>query len=70
MCGYGDVGKGCAFDFRYYGARVFVADCDPNCAVHAYIEDLQVAPIESVASEIDIFVSFDKVNSTSSLETT
>merc|ERR1712064_100258 len=57
MCGYGDVGKGCAFALRGSGARVFIAECDPICALQACMEGFQVAAIESVVSEIDIFVS-------------
>merc|ERR1712064_7806 len=57
VCGYGDVGKGCAFALRGSGARVFIAECDPICALQACMEGFQVATIESVVSEIDIFVS-------------
>merc|ERR1711916_285933 len=57
VCGYGDVGKGCAFALRGSGARVFIAECDPICALQACMEGFQVAAIESVVSEIDIFVS-------------
>ena len=57
VCGDGDVGNGCAVDFRDSGSVVFIADCDPICALQACIEDLQEAAIESVVSETDIFVS-------------
>merc|ERR1712136_254939 len=57
VCGYGDVGKGCAFALRGSGARGFIAECDPICALQACMEGFQVAAIESVVSEIDIFVS-------------
>ena len=57
VCGYGDVGKGCAFALRGSGARVFISDCDPLCALQACVEGFQVVAIESVVSEIDIFVS-------------
>merc|ERR1711916_74115 len=57
VCGYGDVGKGCAFALRGGGARVLISECDPICALQACMEGFQVAAIESVVSEIDIFVS-------------
>merc|ERR1711879_38849 len=49
VAGYGDVGKGCAFALRGCGARVFITECDPICALQA--------AMESVVGEIDIFVS-------------
>ena len=52
-CGQG----GCAFALRGSGARVFIAECDPICTMQACMEGFQVAAIESVVSEIDIFVS-------------
>merc|ERR1712037_832716 len=57
VCGYGDVGKGCAFAMRGAGARVIVTEIDPICALQACMEGYQVATMESVVSEIDIFVS-------------
>ena len=57
VCGYGDVGKGCAFVLRGSGARVFIAECDPTCDLQACMEGFQVAAIESAVSEIDISVS-------------
>jgi len=57
IAGYGDVGKGCAFAMRGCGARVFVTECDPICALQACMEGFQVAPIEAVVGEADIFVS-------------
>merc|ERR1712072_1554575 len=57
VCGYGDVGKGCAFALRGCGARVFVTECDPICALQACMEGFQVATMESVCGEVDIFVS-------------
>jgi len=57
VCGYGDVGKGCAFALRGCGARVMVTEVDPICALQACMEGFQVAALESVVSEIDIFVS-------------
>merc|ERR1711990_838137 len=57
ICGYGDVGKGSAFALRGAGARVIVAEIDPICALQACMEGFQVAPLESVVGEIDIFVT-------------
>merc|ERR1711920_1149574 len=57
ICGYGDVGKGCAFAMRGSGARVIITECDPICALQACMEGFQVATMEDVVSEIDIFVS-------------
>merc|ERR1711937_1088902 len=57
VCGYGDVGKGCAFALRGCGARVIVTECDPICALQACMEGFQVVTMESVVGEIDIFVS-------------
>merc|ERR1712151_139355 len=57
ICGYGDVGKGCAFAMRGSGARVLISECDPICALQACMEGFQVVAIESVLSEADIFVT-------------
>merc|ERR1711937_452088 len=57
VCGYGDVGKGCAFAMRGAGGRVLITECDPICALQACMEGFQVATLEEVVSEIDIFVS-------------
>merc|ERR1711861_115574 len=57
VCGYGDVGKGCAFAMRGAGARVLITEIDPICALQACMEGFQVAAMESVVGEIDIFVS-------------
>merc|ERR1712086_233076 len=57
ICGYGDVGKGCAFAMRGSGARVIITECDPICALQACMEGFQVATMEDVVHEIDIFVS-------------
>merc|ERR1711948_24217 len=57
VCGYGDVGKGCAFALRGSGARVLVTECDPICALQACMEGFQVVTMESVVGEIDIFTS-------------
>jgi len=57
ICGYGDVGKGSAFAMRGAGARVFIAEIDPICALQACMEGFQVAALDSVVGEIDIFVT-------------
>merc|ERR1711992_331767 len=57
VCGYGDVGKGCAFAMRGAGARVLITEIDPICALQACMEGFQVVTMESVVGEIDIFVS-------------
>merc|ERR1712230_199746 len=57
VCGYGDVGKGCAFALRGAGARVLITEIDPICALQACMEGFQVATMESVVGEVDIFVS-------------
>ncbi len=57
VCGYGDVGKGCAQSMRGFGARVIVTEIDPICALQAAMEGYQVTTIEDVISEADIFVT-------------
>merc|ERR1719194_92061 len=57
ICGFGDVGKGCAHAMRGCGARVMVTEIDPICALQACMEGFQVATMESVVGEMDIFVS-------------
>merc|ERR1719443_788298 len=57
ICGYGDVGKGCAASMKGAGARVIVSEIDPICALQACMEGYQVAPIEEVVGEVDIFVT-------------
>merc|ERR1711981_692685 len=57
ICGYGDVGKGCAFAMRGSGARCLITECDPICALQACMEGFQVVTMEKVVGEIDIFVS-------------
>merc|ERR1739844_185972 len=57
ICGYGDVGKGCAFAMRGAGSRVLITEIDPICALQACMEGFQVVKMESVVGEIDIFVS-------------
>merc|ERR1712091_597383 len=57
ICGYGDVGKGCAFAMRGAGARVLITECDPICALQACMEGFQVVTMEEIVGEIDIFCS-------------
>ena len=57
VCGYGDVGKGCAQSMRGFGARVIVTEIDPICALQAAMEGYEVKTIEEVASIGDIFVT-------------
>merc|ERR1712127_483846 len=57
VCGYGDVGKGCAFALRGAGARVLITEVDPICALQACMEGFQVVTMDSVVGEIDIFTS-------------
>jgi adenosylhomocysteinase len=57
VCGYGDVGKGCAESLRGQGARVIVTEVDPICALQAAMDGYQVATLEDVVETADIFVS-------------
>jgi adenosylhomocysteinase len=57
VCGYGDVGKGCADALRGQGARVIVTEIDPICALQAAMDGFQVATLEEVVGIGDIFVT-------------
>jgi adenosylhomocysteinase len=57
ICGYGDVGKGCAESLRGQGARVIVTEIDPICALQAAMDGYQVATLEDVVATADIFVT-------------
>jgi adenosylhomocysteinase len=57
VCGYGDVGKGCAESLRGQGARVIVTEIDPICALQAAMDGYQVARLEDVVETGDIFVT-------------
>jgi adenosylhomocysteinase len=57
VVGYGDVGKGSAEALRGQGARVIVSEIDPICALQAAMDGFQVARIESVLNQVDIFVT-------------
>jgi adenosylhomocysteinase len=57
VCGYGDVGKGCAHSLRGFGARVIVTEIDPINALQAAMEGFEVNTIESALAEADIYVT-------------
>jgi len=57
ICGYGDVGKGCAAAMKSCGARVVVTEVDPICALQACMEGLEVKRLESVLKDADIYVT-------------
>ncbi len=57
VCGYGDVGKGCAKSMKSYGARVIITEIDPICALQASMEGFEVKPVEDTLHEGNIFVT-------------
>jgi len=57
VCGYGDVGKGCAQSMRAYGARVLITEIDPICALQAAMEGFEVTTMEEAVSRGNIFVT-------------
>ena len=57
VCGYGDVGKGCAHSLRAYGARVVVTEIDPICALQAAMEGFEVNTVEATLGRGDIYVT-------------
>jgi adenosylhomocysteinase len=57
VCGYGDVGKGCAQSLRGQGARVIITEIDPICALQAAMEGYQVLTLDDVVSTADVFVT-------------
>jgi adenosylhomocysteinase len=57
VCGYGDVGKGCAESLRGQGARVIITEVDPICALQAAMDGFQVATLDDVVGTADIFVT-------------
>jgi len=57
VCGYGDVGKGCAQSMQGYGAQVFVTEIDPICALQAAMEGFSVVDMEDASKYGDIFVT-------------
>ena len=57
ICGYGDVGKGCADSLRGQGARVIITEIDPICALQAAMEGFEVRKLDEVVETADIFVT-------------
>ncbi len=57
ICGFGDVGKGCASSLRGQGARVIVTEIDPICALQASMEGYEVRTLEQVVETADIFIT-------------
>ena len=57
VCGYGDVGKGCAKSMRAYGARVLVTEIDPICALQAAMEGFEVCTVEDALPEGNVYVT-------------
>jgi adenosylhomocysteinase len=57
VCGYGDVGKGCAKSMKSYGSRVIVTEIDPICALQASMEGFEVKTVEDSLAEGNIFVT-------------
>src|SRR5690606_5008252 len=57
VCGYGDVGKGCAASLRAYGSRVIVTEIDPICALQAAMEGFEVTTLEDTLGRADIYVT-------------
>ena len=57
VCGYGDVGKGCAQSLKEYGSRVIVTEIDPICALQAAMEGYEVATVEDTLGEGDLYVT-------------
>jgi adenosylhomocysteinase len=57
ICGYGDVGKGCAQALKGQGARIVVTEIDPICALQAAMEGYQVTTLDDVIDTADIFIT-------------
>ena len=57
VCGYGDVGKGCAQSLRGQGASVWITEIDPICALQAAMEGYRIVTMEEAADKADIFVT-------------
>jgi adenosylhomocysteinase len=57
VCGYGDVGKGCAESLSGQGARVIVTEVDPICALQAAMDGYQVATLDDIVDSADIFIT-------------
>ncbi|OGT42519.1 MAG: adenosylhomocysteinase [Gammaproteobacteria bacterium RIFCSPHIGHO2_12_FULL_37_34] len=57
VCGYGDVGKGCAQSLRAFGATVWITEIDPICALQAAMEGYRVVTMDAAAASADIFIT-------------
>jgi len=57
ICGYGDVGKGCAQSMRGFGARIIISEIDPICALQAAMEGYEVTALDDVIAKGDIFIT-------------
>ena len=57
VCGYGDVGKGCAQSLRGQACRITITEVDPICALQAYMEGYEVKTLEDMVEDADIFVT-------------
>ena len=57
VCGYGDVGKGCAQSMRGFGARVMITEIDPICALQALMEGYEVTTVEAALPDANIYVT-------------
>jgi adenosylhomocysteinase len=57
VCGYGDVGKGCAQAFKGQGSRVVITEIDPICALQAALEGYQVTTLDDIIEEADIIIT-------------
>lgn len=57
VCGYGDVGKGCAKSMKSYGARVIITEIDPICALQAAMEGFEIKTVEDTLAEGNIYVT-------------
>jgi len=57
ICGYGDVGRGCAQSMRGFGARVLITEIDPICALQAAMEGFEVVTVEQALKEANIYVT-------------
>jgi adenosylhomocysteinase len=57
VCGYGDVGKGCAAALKAAGGRVYVTEVDPICALQACMEGYEVVKLENIVAKADIFIT-------------
>ena len=57
ICGFGDVGKGCAQAISGSGGRVYIAEIDPICALQACMEGYEVVRVDDVIDKMDIFIT-------------